>query len=120
MALVAFLLHLGQHVANDATIVVLCHVEKLWPREDVVEVVLHLVVLREAEQIAGLHGQQVVYSGLAYAHHGCLGVSSGWLGDFVGIFEGGVLVIALGFFRLSIWEFRDEEEDQVVQEGGIG
>lgn len=34
-----------------------------------VEVVLHLVVLREAEEVAGLHCQQVIDGGFAYAHH---------------------------------------------------
>jgi len=61
--------HLGEDVADDATVVVFGDVEKLRPGEDVVEVVLHLVVLREAEQVASLHRQKVLHRRLPYAHH---------------------------------------------------
>lgn len=69
VALGGLLLHLGQDVADDAAAVVLGDIEELRPREDVVEVVLHLVVLRQAQQVAGLHRQQVVHRRLPYAHH---------------------------------------------------
>lgn len=63
------LLHLGEHVADDAAAVVLGDEEELWPREHVVEIVLHLVVLRQAHQVARLHLEQVVDGRLADAHH---------------------------------------------------
>ena len=69
VALGAFLLHLSEHVSDDAAVVIFGDVEELWPREDVVEVVLHLVVLWEAEEIAGLHCKEVVDSRFAYANH---------------------------------------------------
>ena len=69
VALGGLLLHLGEDVADDAAVVVLGDVEELRPREDVVEVVLHLVVLWQAEQVARLHRQQVIHRGLPYAHH---------------------------------------------------
>lgn len=45
-----------------------------------VEVVLHLVVFWEAEEVASLHCQEIVYCGLAYAHHFCkiLGLGLGF------------------------------------------
>lgn len=69
MALRGFFLHLSQYVAHNLPIVILGHVQKLRPREYVVEVVLHLVVFGKAKQIAGLHCQQIIYGRLAYAHH---------------------------------------------------
>jgi len=63
------LLHLGEHVADDAAAVVLCDEEELRPREHVVEVVLHLVILRQAHQVARLHREQVVDGRLPDAHH---------------------------------------------------
>ena len=33
-------LHLGEHIAHYCSVVVLCYIEQLWPRQDVVEVVL--------------------------------------------------------------------------------
>jgi hypothetical protein len=36
-------LHLCQHIANYVPIVVFSHVKKLWPRQDVVEVVLQSI-----------------------------------------------------------------------------
>lgn len=69
VALVGLLLHLGEDVADDAAVVVLGDVEELRPGEDVIQVVLHLVVLRQAEQVARLHRQQVIHRRLPYAHH---------------------------------------------------
>ena len=69
VALGALLLHLRQHVADDPAVVVLGHVEQLRPREDVVQIVLHLVIFRQAEQIARLHRQEVVDRRFPYAHH---------------------------------------------------
>ena len=71
VALVALLFHLGEDVADDAAVVVLGDVEKLRPREDVVEVVLHLVVLGKAHEVAGLHREQIVHRRSPDAHHGC-------------------------------------------------
>lgn len=45
VALVGLFLHLRQDVPDDPAVVVLRHVEELRPRQDVVQVVLHLVVL---------------------------------------------------------------------------
>ena len=47
------LVELGQHVAHDLA-VALRHVQQLGPRERVVQVIFHLVVLGEAHQIAVL------------------------------------------------------------------
>jgi len=69
VAVGGLLLHLGEDVADDATVVVFGDVEELRPGEDVVEVVLHLVVLREAEEVARLHRQKVLHRRLPYAHH---------------------------------------------------
>lgn len=69
VALGALLLHLRQNVADDTAVVVLGDVEKLRPREDVVEIVLHLVILRQAEEVARLHRQEVVDRRFPYAHH---------------------------------------------------
>ncbi|CAA7398884.1 unnamed protein product [Spirodela intermedia] len=63
------LLHLRENVSDDLAAIVLRDVEKLRPRQDVIEVVLHLVVLRQAHQVAGLHRQQVVHRRLTDAHH---------------------------------------------------
>ncbi len=54
------LLHLGQDVADNVAGAVLGDVAELRPREAVVHVVLHLVVLRQAEQIAMLHVHQIL------------------------------------------------------------
>lgn len=78
VTLVALLLHLGEDVANDAAVVVLGDVEKLRPGEDVVEIVLHLVILRKTKQITCLHSQQVVDRRLPYAHHD---LGNYWIGD---------------------------------------
>ena len=43
--------------------------EQLRPREDVVKVVLHLVVLGEAREVAVLHLEEVIHRGIPYAHH---------------------------------------------------
>lgn len=69
--LTGLLLHLGEDVADDLGVVVLGNEEELRPREDVVEVVLHLVVLGEAEEVAGLHRQEVVHRRSPDAHHAC-------------------------------------------------
>lgn len=57
VALVAFVLHLSEDVTDDAAVVVLGDVKKLRPREDVVEIVFHLVILGKAKQVASLHSQ---------------------------------------------------------------
>ena len=59
------LLHLRQHVADDLLLGVLGDVEQLRPREAVVEVVLHLVVLGQAREVAVLHLEEVVGCGIA-------------------------------------------------------
>ena len=63
------LLHLGEDVADDLLLTVLGDVEQLRPREAVVKVVLHLVVLGEAHQVAVLHLPDVLQGGGADAHH---------------------------------------------------
>lgn len=76
-------------------IVILSHVKKLWPRQDVIEVVLQsmtivngsqalhgrdispdnklshlqLIVFGQAKQVAGLHCQQVIYCCRPNANH---------------------------------------------------
>jgi len=47
-------LHLGQDIAHNAALVVLGHVTELRPGKSMIEVVLHLVVLGQAQQIAVL------------------------------------------------------------------
>lgn len=70
VALGGLLLHLGQDIADNLAVVILGDVQELRPWEDVVEVVLHLIILRQAEEIASLHRQQIVDGSLPYAHHG--------------------------------------------------
>ena len=53
-------LHLGEDVAHNSSSLVLSDVRQLWPRERVVEVVFHLVVLWQTQQVAVLHVQQVL------------------------------------------------------------
>ena len=93
-------LHLGQDIAHDSSVVVLRHIEQLWPRQNVIEVVLQLqqsrepltkiqsmslaclknqhalstmylqlVVLGQAQQVAPLHGEQVLHDSWPYADH---------------------------------------------------
>ena len=52
--------HFGQHITNDSPSLVLGHIRELGPGEGVVEIVLHLVVLWQTEQVAVLHVQQVL------------------------------------------------------------
>ena len=79
------------------SIVVLSHVQQLWPRQDVVKVVLQnktlvntfgvqhgraaspckiahlqLIVLGQTKQIASLHRQQIIDCGRSNADHGLL------------------------------------------------
>ena len=61
---------LGEDVTDDPSVVVLGHPKELRPREHVVEVVLHLVVLRKAPQVGLLHVGEVVHGRHADAHHG--------------------------------------------------
>ena len=63
------LLHFCQHIAHDLPRVVFGHVQQLGPRKYVIHVVLELVVLGEAEQVAVLHLQQVIDRCLANANH---------------------------------------------------
>lgn len=42
----------------------LSHLKKLWPGEDVIVVVLHLVVLWETPQICALHSDEVIDLGV--------------------------------------------------------
>lgn len=53
-------LHLGEDVAHNSSSLVLSDVRQLGPREGVVEVVFHLVILRQTQQVAVLHVQQVL------------------------------------------------------------
>lgn len=60
--------HFCQDVADDLVLRVLRDEEELRPREAVVEVVLHLVVLGEAREVAVLHLEEVIDRRVAYAH----------------------------------------------------
>lgn len=53
-------IHLGKDVANDAPLVVLGNIGELGPGKGMVEIVLHLIVLRKTEEVAVLHVQQVL------------------------------------------------------------
>ena len=59
----------GQDVSDDAPVEVLRDPEELRPRQEVVEVVLHLVVLGEAPEVALLHLDEVVDHRRADVHH---------------------------------------------------
>uniref|UniRef100_A0A7S3VPW9 F-box domain-containing protein n=1 Tax=Dunaliella tertiolecta TaxID=3047 RepID=A0A7S3VPW9_DUNTE len=63
------IIHLGKYIANNAPIIVLCHMQELWPRQYVVQVVLHLVIFWQAEKVAALHLKQVIHGCRPYAHH---------------------------------------------------
>ena len=52
--------HLGQHISHHSPTLILRHVRQLRPREGVVEVVFHLIVLGETEQVTVLHVQQIL------------------------------------------------------------
>ena len=47
-------------VPYDFPILIFCHIGELRPRQGMVEVVLHLVVLRQAEQVTMLHLHKVI------------------------------------------------------------
>ena len=64
------LFHLGQHIPHNPLPMVLRHIQQLRPRQNMVKIVLHLVVLREAPEVGGLHLEEVVHGGLADADHG--------------------------------------------------
>lgn len=70
MTLISLLFHLREDVTDDTAVVIFGDVKKLRPREDVVKVILHLVILRETEEIASLHREEVVDRCFSYAHHG--------------------------------------------------
>ena len=62
------LLHLREDVPDHLAAVV-SHVQDLRPREEVVEVVLHLVVLGQAQQVTRLHRRQVRRSRWSDKYH---------------------------------------------------
>jgi hypothetical protein len=43
-----FFFHLSQHVANNSAVVIFGDIKEMRPREDVVEVIFHLVVFGQA------------------------------------------------------------------------
>lgn len=53
-------LHFGQDVSHNSSTIVLCYVRELRPGQSVVKIVLHLVVLRQAQQIAVLHVEEIL------------------------------------------------------------
>jgi len=53
--IIRILFHFGQDVPHNLPVLILCDVRELGPGKAVVEVVFHLVVLRQAQQIAVLH-----------------------------------------------------------------
>ena len=68
--LLRLLLDFGQHLAHDlARGHVLGHVEQLGPAQEVVEVVLGEVVLRQTLQVAVLHHVQILNARAADADH---------------------------------------------------
>ena len=56
-------LHLGKHISHDTSLLVLSNIGELRPGQGMIKVVLHLVVLRQAEQVTMLHVQQVLRLG---------------------------------------------------------
>lgn len=64
------LFHFSQDVAHNLPILILSNVRKLGPREAMIEIVLHLVVLRQAEKVAVLHVHQVFGPSIADVHRG--------------------------------------------------
>jgi len=57
------IVHFGHDIADDAPLV-FRYEEELGPRESMIEIVFHLVVFREAVQIAVLHLEHVMHLGL--------------------------------------------------------
>jgi hypothetical protein len=62
-------IYLGEDVADDAALAVLGDVRQLGPRERVVQIVLHVVVLRKAVQVAVLYVEQIPHLGAPDRHH---------------------------------------------------
>jgi hypothetical protein len=46
MTLIGFLFHLSENVTDDTAVVIFGDVKKLRPREDMIKIILHLVILR--------------------------------------------------------------------------
>ena len=53
-------LHFGQNVSHNSSTFVFCYIRELWPGKSVVKIVLHLVVLRQAQQITVLHVEEIL------------------------------------------------------------
>lgn len=68
--IIGVLLHLGQVIAHNLAILILSNVGELGPREAMIEVVLHLGVLGQAEQVAVPHGHQGMGPSMAEVHIG--------------------------------------------------
>ena len=64
------LFHFSQDVSHNLPIFILSNLRKLGPREAMIEIVLHLVVLRQAEKVAVLHVRQVFGPSIADVHRG--------------------------------------------------
>jgi hypothetical protein len=60
------------------TFVILCYLQQLRPAQYVVEVVLHLVILRQAPQVSVLHLQDVLHHCWPYTDcHDAISVEKG-------------------------------------------
>ncbi|EZA60281.1 hypothetical protein X777_13370 [Ooceraea biroi] len=66
--ILAIFFHLGEHVAHYSPLLVLRYVAQLWPRESVIEIILHLIIFRQALQITVLYVQQVLRSRTTYVY----------------------------------------------------
>lgn len=73
------LFHFGQDVPHSLPVLIFSDVRELGPGEAVVEVVFHLVVLWQAEEVAVLHVQQVLRPHIADIHDGSGTPGSQWV-----------------------------------------
>lgn len=53
-------LHFGQDISNNLSVVIFSHIGELGPGQCMVEIILHLIVLWQTEQIAILHVEQIL------------------------------------------------------------
>ena len=52
-------LHFSKNISHDASTLILSHIGELGPAQCMVEIVLHLIILRQAEQVTVLHIEQI-------------------------------------------------------------
>ena len=63
------LLHFGQHISHNTPIKIFSHPQKLWPRQNVIKVIFHLIIFGKTPQIALLHLDEIVDLCHADVHH---------------------------------------------------